>query len=328
MLEIIAIAVAAQNKFGFMGKLAKLARVGCYGSALSLVVGAVTLHNARAAYREQSLELGQDLMPLASLFDETHTFTMNGQKVHVSTSRSEDSLGRVLDRVEENCRENGDEGAAVLHDMPTVDDVKDHKVDVLPILRHENPKSGVVICFVHGEKMAGPTLNERLQAFVETGDMGKVGKVRYVYAALGKHGTSVITVWTDDTFDVMALVPADGVDAKGEDPRDIPRPASTTRFVTVGDDKGGLRSYGYVSHDAPAKVTADYDLAMKQQGWKLVHASQDDKDGARSLAYARDGKQAFVSVRVLPGSKTGIFLGEAQGVGALRVGSAHDADGF
>lgn len=333
---LLALAIAAEKKFHFMPKLRKTARVMAYTLVVSGVVGAVSIHKARAAFEEQSLGLGADLMSIAPLLEDAHTFSFNGQQAHVSATKTSDSLGRTLDLLEQNCRENGGNNVDTWKTVPTAEEMQKSgkPFTEIPILRHETEKSGVVICFVKGSKRdESASIQDRMQAFTDTGDIGAIGKIRYAYAATNKHGTSVITVWTDDSFNVLALQPKDDGDTTGKDPAVLPRPADANRFMTIeADARAGLESFGYASHKNAKDAAAAYDDDMKKAGWKVVipSASKDQaKNGRIMRAYLRDGFIGYALFSPLKNGQTIIALSEGgKGAPLPEIAEEKDSDRF
>ncbi|MEO7110830.1 MAG: hypothetical protein ABI183_10360 [Polyangiaceae bacterium] len=332
----LALVVAAEKKFHFMPKLKSAGRVVGYTVVVGGALGAFSIHKARAAFEEESLGLGADLMSIAPLLEDAHAFSFNGQQAHVSATKTTDSLGRTLDMLEQNCRENGGNNVETWKVIPTPAEMQKRKTQIqeVPILRHETGKTGVVICFVKSKQRdESASIQERMKAFADTGDIGMIGKVRYAYASSNKNGTSVITVWTDDSFNVFALQPKDDGDTLGKDPVKLPRPADSNRFMTVeADARAGLESFGYASHKSVKDAAAAYDEDMTKAGWKIIvpRAAKDQAANGRIMrAYLHDGFIGYALFSPLKNGQTIIALSEGgKGAPAPDVDEDKGSDGF
>jgi hypothetical protein len=130
----------------------------------------------------------------------------------------------------------------------------------------------------------------RLSRFLDTGDLGHLGDVRYVFAERNAEGlTHVVTAWTQGSFNLYSLFPAEG-DAPGSDLEDVPRPKRSVRLLTAGAEGVPYSARIYEAPGHPKGILATYDLRMIARGWKPVLI--DDKDHRR--VYGRDGRHVYV----------------------------------
>ena len=83
-----------------------LLRAGGYVAALSLVLGAFQLRAAHAEVKNRTVELGRQMLQLANATQhDVNKLTLNGQPMWIGSSLATDSVTTVLDRYEDDCRE-------------------------------------------------------------------------------------------------------------------------------------------------------------------------------------------------------------------------------
>jgi hypothetical protein len=141
------------------------------------------------------------------------------------------------------------------------------------VLRDERGDSGVVACVVRedGQPAVGyREISARLAELVKTGDLGALGRLRYVFAEKTSTGrTHVVAAWTEGPFNLFALLPPHGGgDTPGTDPQSAPRPPKAHRMLSA-DVEGvpyGVRIYD--SSATPAEVVKLYDDTMASRGWQ------------------------------------------------------------
>lgn len=262
-----------------------LARVAVYFSCATLVSGVISVRHARAEYQDQTLAFGRQMFQLAKASNhEVTKIHFNGQPVHVASSSTADSPESVLARYEAYCQANrgqepgdlfGDVGsdfepAAPAHaNRPASPDGGEaaNAIAKAGFVRSGSDTDGSVICFAKGPK-AKPTTKEAVAAFLATGELGAFGELRYAYAAQGPSGkTLVLTVWTDSTFNLRDMIPADGEDAPGEDFPELPRVPNATRVMSARADRMPYGVNLYKTSDAPDKTLSFFDQEMKARGW-------------------------------------------------------------
>ncbi len=249
-------------------------RVITYAGAVSAFGLGFAVHSAKAAAGEEQLALGRDLVPLADLLKEEHTVLVNGQRAHVATATSNDSLDTVLDRFEKSCEENASPLSDAWQSVPTTNRFDARKaVATASMIRERHANEGTVACLARGAH-SGPTFAASVQGFAKTGDLGELGQMRYVYAKRGADGTTfVLTAWTDDTFSVKSLMPKAGEDAPGSDSSNAPRPPKSSRLLSTTIEKTPFVTRAYTSSDTPASALAFYDDTMTKSGWTCVSPS-------------------------------------------------------
>ena len=95
-------------------------------------------------------------------------------------------------------------------------------------------RGGMAALDFGGEKLSMDSFRKRVEAFVKSGDVNDLAKLRYVYfEGNGKGGTRFLTVWSDEHLQLDKLAPKNGQDAPGADLQDVPRYPGTTRVLSA-----------------------------------------------------------------------------------------------
>lgn len=251
--------------------LAGALRVTTYLAAVSAAGLGMTMHTAKADVAEEQITLGRDLLPLADLLQGGHIVFVNGERAHVATVTSDDSLETVVDRFAKNCAENASPLSDAWKAVPGENRNEAHDaIAAVAITRELHENEGTVMCMARGKNSRDSFLASAKE-FTKTGDLGAIGQMRYAYAKRGADGkTFVMTAWTDDSFNVRALTPKAGEDAPGSDSDTIPRPEHAQRLLTTGIEKMPFVVRAYKSTDASVAVLALYDREMQARGWSCV----------------------------------------------------------
>lgn len=282
-------------------------RVAAYAAAVFAVATGCSIHSAKAAIGEQQLDLGRDLMPLADFLKESRVLEINGQRAHVATTSVQSDLTTVLDRYEGHCL-----GAkSVLSEGWKLAGEEDrHEAEAkllkLTVSREENANEGTVACIVKGARSAS-SFTEAARAFAKTGDFGAFGKLRYVYAKRGSGGsTFVMTVWTDDTFELGKMLPQPGQDVAGGDLAEVPRPPQAQRIFVTALSGAPFSTRVYQSAVKPEAALAFYDDAMKASGW-IDGVTDHSKPGRM---YWKNGTEIVVAAGVDTRGETTVSIAE------------------
>jgi hypothetical protein len=313
------------------GRAAGVARVLAYMTGVGVVVAGLSFRSAMADVGEASQSIGRELLPLADVLGQTSRVHLNGETISIGNAITSESLDEVLDRFEQNCHEHraasGDAWAGLgkMRDrfatipeksfkaLPDQDKLKATlgrimglPVDSFGTYRTRGGEQGVVMCFVQTD---GTPTDAKIawKELKETGDLGKLGAVRYVYASRTKDGnTHVMTAWTDGSFNMNSIIVKDG-DAPGDDSAFLGRPPRSRRVV-VGSVDGtpyGVRIYE--SAASQAEVLDYYDQKMDADGWIKIKPPGEER--AKQRAYMKDGVQIAV-VTEKGQNGTSVVLGE------------------
>jgi hypothetical protein len=300
----------------FMGRLAVakskhvrgLLRAGGYVAALSLALGAFQVRQAHAELRNRTVDLGRQMYQLANASrHDVNKLSLNGQVMFMGSSLSHDSANAVLDRYEAECKHSAAQSPEswrqLTHKPSETKDAADenaeaHGMSSTGVMRAGSLTEGTVLCFVKGEH-AKPSIREAFKSLAETGELGAVGNLRYVWAKQGESGnTTVLTAWTDDNFNLADLVPEEGKEARGTDLPNLPRPPDSNRLFAAQVEGTPFGLNVYRGKQGPAKVIDFYDQAMKERGWLVIDPEMDkwmaqqgetNTEGAIGRLYEHDG---------------------------------------
>jgi len=254
MFQLLLFGILAK-KLG-ASKIRGALRVAGYTVGVSAALGAVGVHKARAAFEEKGMELGADMATLSSLVHNANTFTLNGQRIHMGTSTTLEGMNTVLDRFEASCKAAEGGNVAVWNSVPDMSTATPEEkaaagsLTAIPILRTQKGNKGTIACIVPSAASTPHTARAvatAVDTFSETGHLSELGKLRYAYVTEGRTGTSVATIWTDDDFNMRALVPEDGsnADTPGTDPSLMKRPAQAQRLLTGTVEGMAYRIYAF-----------------------------------------------------------------------------------
>ena len=298
-------------------------RVAAYLFVVALAMCAVSIRSARAEVGEQALAIGRQLSTLANTTQaETTRVLVNGQAVLVGSAVSADAPTAVLDRFETHCRANLAQTPESWRSALTAENETPSEKAALfdtGVLR-SGTDDGVILCFTKTSQSTA-TVKEALDIFARTGDLAALGAVRLAYVKPTAHGgTHVLTVWTEEGFDVRKLMFEEGKDVGGEDFAEIPRLPSSTRMMATRVDGAPYGVNVYVTPASSNDVTSFYDHAMETAGWTVLDPAMDAETGGAGRAYERDGMVLTMHVLTEEG-RTFIALGFA-GVAARDKSAA------
>lgn len=278
-----------------------LLRAGGYIAVLSLGLGAFQLRAAHAEVRNRTVELGRQMYQLANATQhDVNKLSLNGQTMWVGSSLANDSVQSVLDRYEDECRKNSAQSTESWRELAKKIDEKKQERPLMAtgVMRAGSRSEGTVLCFTKGES-SKPTVGEAVKSFVETGELGALGNLRYVYAKESSTGrTTVLTAWTDDKFNLADLTPEAGTEARGNDFPGIPRPPTSNRLLSAQIEGTPFGANVYRSKQSPANVVGFYDEEMGKRGWtaidpeltvQMAKRGEENTDGAIGRLYERQG---------------------------------------
>jgi hypothetical protein len=160
---------------------------------------------------------------------------VNGAAFFLSTGAVDASVREVLDQFQAKCANKngqlGEQWAALSKRRHT--ELNHYSALWDGVFRGGGRSSGVVAC---AETGAGPLPPEqlitRIKAVLASGDLAKLGGLRYVYAARDAARTMFVAVWSEGALNFRQMFPAHG-DAPGSDPVGIPRPEHVRRVLTA-----------------------------------------------------------------------------------------------
>lgn len=250
-----------------------LLRAGGYIAVLSLTLGAFQLRSAHAEIKNRTVELGRQMYQLANASQhDVNRLSLNGQPMWVGSSMSHDSVDNVLSRYHADCQKNAAQPIENWRELANNAEAKKAEKSAMPdgVMRAGNGEEGVIVCFTKGDE-SKPSLKEALKSFAETGELGALGNLRYVYAKKSDRGnTVVLTAWTDNKFNLADLAPPDGTEARGSDFAEIPRPETSLRIFSAQVEGTPFGVNVYRSKQGPEKVVAFFDDDMAKRGWVAI----------------------------------------------------------
>lgn len=271
-----------------------LVRVGVYLTIVSLVLGLIAGRSAMGSMSEQALIVGRQLSKLEDLTESTNRLLLNGQSLYLASAVTTEPVDRVLDRFEGVCRDDG----VLPHQLAQLDEVLRKKVPEpksafdLGILRTKGQFDGAVACVVNED--AKSSLFDALPKFADSLDLKELGALRYVYARQTEGGrTHVITIWTDGSFKLGAMVPeVDGADTPGTDSPGAIRPPESQRLLTASAAGAPHAVRVYDSKATPEAVLAAYEREMPKLGWERISVA--DADVPESRYFTKGGVDLLV----------------------------------
>jgi len=332
MIQIALMALAAK-KLG-THRIAGIARTSAYCGVVMVAAGTLGMHKARAAAVETGFRVGEDLAAVAPMLEGASTLNVNGQRIHFAASTTLDGASVVLDKFQKSCQigEGGD--APVWSSVPTDEQMKatGGTIKKMPVIREDKPQGGFIACLVSSDPMSMNTLKSQITGFVKNHSALQIGKLRYATVHESPTGSSVITVWSDENFDLAALIPDPKQDKPGTDPAIMMRPDQSTRMLSGLVESMPYKVFLYESKQSPKEAIDAYDTKMMATGWAAVTAPQmvtAPHEGFEARSYIRDGFIGYVTTSVGPTGGTLIGLGET----ASPTLDKHekvvgDADGF
>jgi len=290
-----------------MKHLRGLVRAFAYLAVTMLVFSAWSIRSARAEMQNRTIVLGREMLLLANASQHDVTpIVFNEQKMFLGSSISNDAPSAVLDRYEAHCKASPGQPAAGWKDIDPRAAASAPEIATTGLMRSGSAEEGTVICFVKGADTKA-TASEAFRSFAETGELGALGRLRYVYAKATKSGrTHVLTAWTDDRFNLVDMMPEEGKDAPGQDFPELPRVPNSTRALSAYAEGMPYGVNVYKTTDAPGTTLAFYDAQMIARGFHGFDPElTEEKNGGQGRAYVKDGVVLTIGTKVQP---EGVFV--------------------
>jgi hypothetical protein len=275
-----------------LGTLVKLGRATAFAT-FALLIGLVfTVHSARGHIEEKAFQVGQDLAQFADLLQGTHRVRLNGETIYLASALTDEDKHALLDRFDDHCRAHSGGLAEEFARLPQAEQKR--LAEKAPfswnarfgVVRRETDEAGMVVCFAQREGDGLKTAVARLQAVVETGDLGAFGNLRYAFVRRTENGKShVLTTFTEGRFDLNRVL-GRGQEAGGEDPPGAPRPPGGRRVLSVSADGAPYGVQSFQTDATAESVAAFYRENMPALGWKKAVA---DDDIYKAAIYQRNG---------------------------------------
>lgn len=255
-----------------------LLRASAYVAVVGVVCSVVQVRAARAELGDRTIALGRQMLQLANANTHDVTkITLNGQEMWIGASVAKDSPKAVLDRYEGHCKTDAAQPADSWRQLVEKDPSKaDGGFLSNGLLRAGDEKEGTVVCFTRSQQ-SKTSVKEALTAFGQTGELGALGDLRYVYSYKNERTgkTVVLTAWTHDKFNLVDMMPEEGKDAPGSDFDEIPRLPGSDRVFSGRAEGTPFGVNVYRTMEAPSKVMDFYDAQMSERGWFTLDAETD-----------------------------------------------------
>jgi hypothetical protein len=259
-------------------------------------------HSAHA-YSERVLQrLGDHMMRYAGAHHQTvpEEIEVNGAAFFLSTGSVAAPVSEVLDQFHAKClAKNGQ-----LHDQwaslgqKRRANLQGHGSLWDGVFRSDGRDNGIVACAETGDGPLPPeVLISRLKAVLATGDIAKLGNLRYVYVTRGQDQSVFVAMWSEGALNFRSMFPSQG-DAPGEDPPGLPRPAGSRRVLSTrpkGVD-AAVNVYSSTQQRADALV-AFYGDALPKAGYTLLTKK-------RRFMAAHNGRR-MITISLQDDSRTG-----------------------
>ena len=281
----------------FVQRVMAWGRVTTYAAAVFAFFGVLAARTAYGDVSDATLSLGRQLASFEDLTGRSYRVHLNGEVVNVANVTIDEPLERVLERFEAHCERGTvlppELLAAGLEEVGGSLKFPDGaEMAATGVIARRGEWDGVVACLVASDAERFQPFSERLSRFAETLDVSEIGYLRYGYAKRTADGrTNVLTLWTNWSFHLGALLPPEGRDAPGDDIRNAPRPVDSLRLLSA-DIEGapyGCRFYESTTHVAEVLTSLDRD--MGQAGWEELRALEEHAPGMR--VYSREGVDIY-----------------------------------
>jgi hypothetical protein len=273
---------------------------------VSLGVSLVCVRSVLADVEDSGFRIGRELLDLKDVLGPRQAVTVNGATLFAGARHSAQPVAAVLNLFEQHCTSHAGNFEAEFDRLSTsakaalLPAVKDSKH--LATVRREVADAGFVACIAApGDARGFAGLTQRAQAFMDSGDLGKLGGLRlaFVRKAQGSDGSDVLTVWNEGPLDVMTMLLADG-DVPGRDTPDVPRPEGSVRVLSaeVGSAPFGLRVFS--TRTSVAKVLNTYDGTLPARGWRGVELGTPEAR-SQSRVFTKRGAAVFIDAENVDG---------------------------
>jgi hypothetical protein len=287
----------------------RVLRVAGFLAVVYVIALVLAARQAAAEVDELMLGLGAEMLRFPdSTQDEARTVQLNGVPIQMMTGITDRPIDEVLAYFEARCQEHdGGVSDAVRRILDQRNELGVAPSDVDTTLTMNTGTRGFVACLDPGEGAdlsTSESLLDRAQRALETGRIGELGHLRYIYAERyteerGRFGTHIVSIFSDDDLDVRRLFP-ERADAPGSDPDGVPRASGTQRILSAFEVGKPYGMSIYTSREKAASELARwYRGELPRAGWELVEMRDDERvviDGQHLLTGVRDERLVTVVI--------------------------------
>ena len=263
-------------------------RATAYVAVVSGCLVAWGVRGAQAKIGEEAMALGSTMMRMKIIDGQVNTMRINGETLVLSTAIVDAPVKEALDRFEGACNASQGVLGEVWRRIPKLGPRDLALLSVTGMnpgsnaMRMGDDKSGVVLCLADKDGGVHRTLVEALQSVVSTGELGRLGSLRYVFGRRGEENTQLMMLWSDSPLSMDKLTGGDGLhDVEGLDPVHIARPPDSLRTFSIALEGEPYSFNLYRSRVAADTILAAYDRTMSDDGWELLLGSSESEPGRR-----------------------------------------------
>lgn len=271
-------------------------------SFAGLLVGGWAYHGARAQLSDRLMDLGGRMMVYAEARhqDAPRDLVLNGETLRFSSGTTGHTTQQVLDYYEARCAEVDGSLTQQMQALRDAHPEVDREVPRAPTMREDDGLRGYVACLDMGdEEVSLDDLIERIGTYGRTGDVAAIGEVRFVFAEQMGEGaersTHFVTMWTEGSFDVGNMFPAEG-DVPGVDVPGVPRPPATRRILESYERGEPQRLTVYEKPRTESELEGFYRTALSRDGWSLIEHPDGASPNAPRVLVAEHGDRMLTVV--------------------------------
>ncbi len=263
---------------GWRATLPWVARAFRVGLASGVVLGAFGLVVVRTSYAsavDAAMNFGESLREMnerhaaGEVTSESYDVVVNGQHVQSSNAATSLQMHEVLDIFQAECKEDA---LGMPEKLGRLEETISHPTQAagvpgFMVIRREQQDRGFVICMAADHELSSREQLLRLKSVGDSGDLSRIGDIRYVSAYKQSYGARVVAAWAHGTFNISKMFPKTG-DAPGEDLGAVPRPDGGRRILTgtIAGTPYGIN--GYEVKGTTEEVMASLDAKLAAAGYK------------------------------------------------------------
>jgi hypothetical protein len=281
--------------------------LACFGVVV-LKTSYARANDAAMSFGEQLLTVGPSLA--GDVKADYYTVSINEQPIAIATGATTRPIEEVVSYFENECKTHAEglpDRFVALDDSLRELTPSTGKPGFGTVATQRGPKA-FVVCFAVDHELTQTEKFDRIHLVATTGDLSKLGDVRYVTMEklqVGE-GTHVVSAWTKGAFNLVKAFPKDG-DAPGHDWPDAPRPEGSRRIFTAGVEGATAGVTVYQVDGASNIVEERVRGALAGAGWKILHVP--DQVPQFSKAFGRSGNDLLVTVHEgEPGKSTVAYM--------------------
>lgn len=302
-------------------------RASAAASVLAFLFTTVLVRQVHAEVDDLAVHFGDELSKLpgeqalsGAVDGDFYRVSVNGARANVASGVTKSDVGTVLADMYADCTEHADGMADDFQDLrhrvqPGAARARAGAPGFSVVKNQIDDEKGYVVCFANGRELSPVEAFPLLQEAVKTGDLTRIGHVRYVTAKKQRDGsTLVVAVWTDAPFNVRTMFPKEG-DTPGSDPKGVARPAGSRRLLTSTVDGAPAAVRVYEVPMSEEEAMAFYAAAFPKAGFPAV-VNADAPAAGRIFASTRT---AFhVAVKNMEEGKSVVSITESRTSAAVE----------